>query len=429
MRFRLRYCQNVSTVRYSLGVTVLMASLLDSEAQFIQRTLDLKLSDELKRGLQRAQLQTLGTLAYAHGQPGQNINDETFSAWITTNILANASVADIAGAKRLLFEAQTMMMASLQEQVTVNDQSSVKKIPVVERETKMKAIKAKLCGLLIEGPLEPAHCLLDLTANMHQINEVRYIAPERCVSRSHEVLTSKTPSKQLDISAESLVVKEKTDVPDMAATSALQVHEALQRRGIALVFADLVQHQNYSKYLSTLFGHLHREPPPGYNRCTVSQLIAADKLAFQSLLEAGVQPKRDEAGNLALDTKLLEALESYRVSFALLPLVSKKESGGSSPKKTKGGTNNTGGKGNYGAVQKPWLKNKGGKKGGKLRQRVPQHIFKLGGTASNPEGEPICFGFNSDGGCADAADGAKCRRGLHICAKCYATHSILQHGN
>ena len=86
----------------------------------------------------------------------------------------------------------------------MSDQSSMKKIPVV-RETKMKAIRAKLCGLLIEGALEPAHCLLDITANMHQINEVRYIAPERCVSRSHEVLTSKTPSKQPDISAESLV--------------------------------------------------------------------------------------------------------------------------------------------------------------------------------------------------------------------------------
>ena len=76
-----------------------MASLLDSEAQFIQRTLDLKLSEELKRGFKRAQLQTLGTLAHAHGQPGQHINDETFAAWITTNIVANASVADIAGAK------------------------------------------------------------------------------------------------------------------------------------------------------------------------------------------------------------------------------------------------------------------------------------------------------------------------------------------
>ena len=74
---------------------------------------------------------------------------------------------------------------------------------------------------------------------MLQLNEIRYIPPERCVSRTYEVLNQKSPSKQIDIAAESLVVKEKTEVPDMVATSALQVQEALQRRGIALVFATL----------------------------------------------------------------------------------------------------------------------------------------------------------------------------------------------
>ena len=138
-----------------------MAGLLDSEAQFIQRTLDLKFSEELKIGLQRAQLKTFGTFAYAHGQPGQNISDDAFETWFTTNVLTGASLADIAGAKRLLFESQTMVLAALQEQVSISDHTAVKKIPVAERETKMKALKAQLCGLLIEGPLEPGHCLLD----------------------------------------------------------------------------------------------------------------------------------------------------------------------------------------------------------------------------------------------------------------------------
>ena len=158
-------------------------------------------------------------------------------------------------------------------------------------------------------------------------------------------------------------------------------------------------------------------------------MVAADKLVWQSLLEAGVQPKRDEAGELALDKKLLEALESYRVSFALLPLLAKKEPATNIQKKFKGAPSNSGGKGGFSPVNKPWLKQKGDKKGmGKSKQRAPQHIFKLGGTAANPDGEPICFGYNSEGGCADAADGARCRRGLHVCSKCYATHSILKHG-
>ena len=406
-----------------------MARLLDSEAQFIQRTLDLKFSEELKNGLQRAQLKTFGTCAYAHGQPGQNISDDSFETWFTTNVLTGASLADIAGAKRLLFKSQTMVLAALQDQVSISDHTAVKKIPVAERETKMKALKAQLCGLLIEGPLEPGHCLLDVAANMLQLSEIRYIPPERCVSRTNEVLDQKSPSKQIDIAAESLVVKEKTEVPDMVATSALQVQEALQRRGIAQVFAELAQHNLYFRYLTSLFEHLHREPPPGYNRCSVSQLVAADKLVWQILLEEGVQPKRSQAGTLALDTKLLETLESFRVSFSLLPLLAKKEGTGNIQKKIKPLHSGFGGKGAPAGRNKPWLKSKGGKKGAKSKQRVPVHIFNLGGTAANPEGEPICFGINSEGGCADAAEGAKCRRGLHICSKCYSIHSILQHGN
>jgi hypothetical protein len=68
---------------------------------------------------------------------------------------------------------------------------------------------------------------------MMQLNEIKYIPPEKCISRTHEVLNQKSPTKQLDISAENLVVKEKQDTPDMTVTSALQVQEAFQRRGIA----------------------------------------------------------------------------------------------------------------------------------------------------------------------------------------------------
>ena len=81
------------------------------------------------------------------------------------------------------------------------------------------------------------------------------------------------------------------------------------------MFADLITHESYTRYLTTLFGHLHRDPPLGYARTSVSQLVSADKTVWQMLLEEGVQPKRDESGELALDVKLMESLQSYRVSF------------------------------------------------------------------------------------------------------------------
>ena len=104
----------------------------------------------------------------------------------------------------------------------------------------MTALKRSLAGLVIEGPLEPGHSVLDACAAMAAINEVRYLAPERCVSRSHEILHYKNPSKQLELSSENLVIKEHQSVPDMTATSALQVQEAMIRRGLGMAFADIV---------------------------------------------------------------------------------------------------------------------------------------------------------------------------------------------
>lgn len=67
---------------------------------------------------------------------------------------------------------------------------------------------------------------------MHS-NEIKYLAPERVVSRMHEVTHQKNPARQVEIDSNRLITKEK-------AHSALQVKESLERRGIGLVFADAV---------------------------------------------------------------------------------------------------------------------------------------------------------------------------------------------
>ena len=399
-----------------------MATLINSEAQFLQRAKDFKISDGMARNLKLAGLTTFGLLAYAHGQPGQALNDAAFDAWIAGNLDSAASLADSSGVKRLLFEAQTLVLAALKEQITSPESSVVKRVPAAERESRMAALRAQLTGLVLEGPLEPSHSLLDLCASMHQLNEVRYLAPEKCVSRTHEVLHQKQPTKQIDISADSLVVKEARDVPDSSVQSALQVQEALLRRGIALAFAGLVTHPECSRYVTALFMHLHREPPPGYNRCAVSQLVAADKAVWQKLLEENKTPRRTAAGNLPLDTELSAALHSYQVSFALLPLPSKGK--GPSVKRNAAGKAE---QDDHKVWEPPLKKQKGkGKQKGRGKPSVPAEIAKLGGVARNPNNENICFAFNCSG-CSEAAEGARCRRGWHICTKCFGVHSIRTH--
>ena len=208
--------------------------------------------------------------------------------------------------------------------MTAPEAAAAKKVPASEREFKMQNLKTTLTGLNVEGPTEPGHSLLDSCAQMAHLNELKYLAPERCVSRLHEVTNAKTPSRQIEIESDKLVLKEQ-DIPSENAHSGLQVKEALERRGLGLVFADIISHSCYTRYISALFAHLHREPPPGYSRCSVSQLVAADKAVWSKLLEDGIKPRRDIAGDLPLDVHLMRALESYQVSFALLPLPQSKK--------------------------------------------------------------------------------------------------------
>ena len=247
-----------------------MASLLDSEAQFRQRAKECRLSDGALQDLSRLGLTSFGLLAYSFGQPGQNILDEAFSTWVRQDVNPAITLADSAALKRLLFEAHTLVMASLKEQVISPDAAASRKVPATERDSKVQHVRNVLAGLLIEGPLDPGHSLLDACAQMHFANEIKYLAPERCVSRMHEVTHQKNPAKQVEIDSDRLIIKERNEIPDETAHSALQVKESLERRGIGLVFADMVTYTAYSKYLTTLFSHMHRDPPPGYARTTVS---------------------------------------------------------------------------------------------------------------------------------------------------------------
>lgn len=70
-----------------------------------------------------------GILAYAHGRPGQQIDDDKFEQWLGTKIEQNISLADVAATKRLLLKSQTLTLAALKEQIASQDSTAVKRIP------------------------------------------------------------------------------------------------------------------------------------------------------------------------------------------------------------------------------------------------------------------------------------------------------------
>ena len=392
-----------------------MSSLVESEAHFSKRATEVRLSAASLQALQDHEFRTLGQLAYAVGQPGQVIPEAEFAEWTRAHVPA-ASAADLASLRRLLFEAQTLALSQLCLQITEPEAAS-KRVPEAERDRRLAMLRAELTGLNIEGPLEPGRKLLDECAHQEATGQLKYLSPDRCVSRMHEVTHGKSTSRQLEIDQSKLVVRETQDELSMPAASALQVQEALRRRGLAYTFAQAVSWSAYDRYLTRLFGNMHREPPPNHNRISVSQIVEADRLVFVKLIESNIKPKKNEAGEFPLDSALHEALESYEVSFSLMHLQTKqgnqrpfkkfKVNHPEPPHKPPGGKGN--GKGRKGKTSPPWVS-------------IPKFIRDRGGVAATPAGDPICFTYSIHGKCTVQ----NCPR-KHVCARCFGDHALLNH--
>ena len=236
-------------------------------------------------------------------------------------------VLSVSGRKGLqakaLFESQTMVLAALRDQVSNPDSQGARRLPDAEREKRMDNLKTSLVGVIVEGPLEPSHALLELCANQYQANQLQYIKPEKCTSRMHEITTGKPSTKELQLEANKLVVREHVEVSEMTIHNSLLLQEAFKRRGLAYVFSNSVSHAAYERYLQTLFMHTSREPPPGCQRCSLSQLVQADRMVFIRLIEENVKPRRKPDGTYPMDLALTAALQSYHVSFTLMPLPAK----------------------------------------------------------------------------------------------------------
>jgi hypothetical protein len=198
------------------------------------------------------------------------------------------------------------------------------------------------------------------------------------------------------------------------ATGALQLQEALTRRGLAMEFAGMISYEVYSRYLSRLFAHLHRDPPAGVSRVSLTQLVEADKQVFRRLIEADVKVRPSALGMLPLDSALIPAFESYEVSFALMPLPMLRGGKGGRPHPKKRPFQH----GQDSANKKG--KSKGKEKGDRF-EKIPRELLDQGGVGKNPAGQNICFDFNLKG-CSNKS----CKKGQHVCSRCFGPHSIKE---
>ena len=399
-----------------------MTSILDSEAHMARRLEETGMSQNGVRSLNQAGLTTLGRLAFAHGQPGVALNETAFAAFAQNILGALMTLGDQATLKRLLFESHTMTLSQLKEAITNPEASHTRRVPAVEREAKLTRLRNQLAGVLIERQLEPAHSLLDAAAQQWESRQLLYLDPSKCQSREYEIAMGKT-AKQIHLDAEKLTIKEKHDLPAQQGMNELQTQEALKRRGIAYAFADVISWHSHERYLSKLFGHLHRDPPSGFSRPTLQQILKADRAVFTKLIQDNVPVRRDPMTNvLALDTELEAALSHYDVAFNLIPLPKQPAGKPEAPKQPQSNPPRF-----QPYAQQP--KGKGKAKGkGKSKQLLPKVFWNRDCVSVDPQGRRLCFNYALNK-CPHAPDGGECRAGHHLCMRrgCQAPHPEQDH--
>ena len=104
------------------------------------------MTDRAIASLTQGNLDTMGKLAFAIGQPGHPLDATEFATFAQNTLGAMINQADTAVLKRLVFEGHTMVLGQLRELVTDPNAASSRKLPAVEREHRMPSCARDLSG-------------------------------------------------------------------------------------------------------------------------------------------------------------------------------------------------------------------------------------------------------------------------------------------
>ena len=172
-------------------------SLIDSERAFQKRC------DELHEGLfEKLKGQNIGsfsTLAFSLGSPQNQVGETELTQLADSVFETQSTLGTTAVLRRLHFESCTLLMAEMKTQSECADASQpIRKLPFVEKQSRLDAQRKKLPGLPHTPEQQPSHSLIDTVYNIVESGNIVYVHPSKCHSRENEVQTeSKSKSKTM----------------------------------------------------------------------------------------------------------------------------------------------------------------------------------------------------------------------------------------
>ena len=327
-------------------------ALVDSESAFKKRC------DQLQAGLaEKAEAQnltTFSTFAFSAGSPQNQVSDAEINK-LAESIYGTPTLGDVATIRRLHFESCTYLLNDMKTSASNTDASEpLKKLPFVEKQTRLEAQKKRITGLLHKPDQQPAYSLIDLAFHIIETGALTYIGPSKCHSREMEIQSeSKQKSKQIiTIEQGSLKSSVSSALSDVDTSTELRLFFALQRRHLGFELVHLLP-------LDEIFMRLMHDP-----RVNV-HLIAMPR----------VQPG---IGNPSLKGPKREL-----------------DSTGGAPKGQ--------------PPKKPKFNDR-------EPAKIPDELKGL--KLRTSEGKPMCWHFNLSKGCNNQTKNGRCKFGYHTCMRC-----------
>ena len=180
------------------------ASFTESQAAFRKRASEVGLVQSEVDHLVAAHVDTLSKLAFVLVPPGKVPEDDAVKGLLP----AGANRGSIAGLKRLLFEAHTLIASELKQRVEKSDDSQPVSLNVAERDSRLEDQKSRLGGLSFQGDAEVAHDAYNLVYSMVQKDDLLWLSPEKFGTCRAE-LSAKKQGRELVVDGTGVAIKEK----------------------------------------------------------------------------------------------------------------------------------------------------------------------------------------------------------------------------
>ena len=284
---------------------------------------------------------TLGKFAFAASYQVVVASEDVFQKSLVQPITNNGDGTSVhsAAVRRLFFEAYTQAASEMNMRLSrPDDDHRPRKLPGPERAARLKAIKAELIGLDIEGDLEPSDGLVDRFHDMLETGKLLWLEWELLGRFDQETQGIK---KDPQFSCVGGYLRERVEysVDRTDLSTDLNLFNALHRRGIAMQVARLVSCDVHKKIVKPLMQEYNRPPFLKHAAVALEQVRGADQEIFRRLAqESRAGLGMDQTGKPKLDALVPGILNERGVQTALqqLPLAVSSNSAANKPERKRG---------------------------------------------------------------------------------------------